>query len=141
MRAILLTALAMACAAGAGAQEAALEQVLGALETSTRLAEETVKAVNAFQGDQDPEAFLRRISDIQNAFGAIVVLVATTQPPQGARRLAMLVAMGAEGIELALRYYIYGLLARDADYLGQGDLLFRRGLAELTAAEEMRERM
>jgi hypothetical protein len=119
------------------AQQATVGQVEAALETSLELAREAVEALNDFQQGGSVEAVIERLGEIQGAFRPVMALMAETEAPEGARRFAMNVAMGAKSVELATWYYIYGLLGRDQGYLEQGDTLFRRGLVELEMARQL----
>jgi hypothetical protein len=119
------------------AQQATLAEVEESLETSFGLARETVEALNAFQQGGSLQAVVEHLGKVQSAFRPLIVLIAQTEAPEGARRFAMNVAMGAKSVELATWYYLYGLLGRDQAYLEQGDALFRRGLVELELARQL----
>jgi hypothetical protein len=119
------------------AQQASIAQVEESLEASLALAKETVETLNTFQQGGSPETMLQRLGEIQSAFRPVLLAITETTAPEGARRFAMNVALGAKSVELATWYYMYGLLGRDQSYLEQGDTLFRRGLVELEVARQM----
>ena len=69
-----------------------------------------------------------------------MVNIATTRAPKDAMQLALLVAMGAKGVELSFWYWTNGALNKDKAYMDYGDGLMKAAMAQLKKANDLLKR-
>jgi hypothetical protein len=110
------------------------EQLIAALDEATDIAELAVELRGRLPTDLPAPDFVREVAGLQRRCEPIIVLIAQTNPPPELQRLAMNIAMGVKGVELALWYYLYGVLSNQAGHINYGDQLLSRGRPELQLA-------
>ena len=113
------------------------QQLVAALDQSAAIADEVLRIRRAFPDEITGEQFLRGIAPLQERFEPVLSLIIETNPPREMQQLAMLIAMGAKGVELSVWHYIYALMTSDSRHLEIGDEHLSVGLDQLSAAGEM----
>lgn len=106
------------------------------LELSIALSEEAANKRSALSEEYSVGDFVQDVADIQRALSSSIILIAQTNPPPEEQQLAMEIAIGTKEAELALWYYIYGIMSNREDYIRSADNLLQRGIRQLTVAKE-----
>jgi len=85
----------------------------------------------------EPKELVAQANAIRKKFDPVMVLMATTEPPEDIQLAATMLLMSAKGTELSLWHYILATVANAANALEHGDALLQTAISQLNDAEKL----
>jgi hypothetical protein len=74
---------------------------------------------------------------IRKKFDPVMVLMATTEPPEEYQLAATMLLMGTKGVELSLWHYILAAVANASNAMEHGDTLLQTAVSQINDAEKL----
>ena len=87
--------------------------------------------------DLTTQEIVAQANAIRVKFDPLMVLMATTDPEAEYQQAAIMLLMGAKGVELALWHYIYAVLGNSQEAKDHGDELLGAAVSQLNDAKEL----
>ena len=85
----------------------------------------------------DVKELVRQANAIRKKFDPVMVLMATTEPPEEYQLAATLLLMGTKGIELSLWHYILAGVANASNAMTHGDTLLQSAVDQINDAGKL----
>lgn len=86
------------------------------------------------------EELVQQAGDIRKKFDPVIVLMATTEPPDDYKLAATLLLMGTKGLELSLWHYILAGVTNTQIAIDHGDTLLQPAVDQIRDAEKLFDR-